>query len=44
MNLTPRFAAAVDGKKLDGSNSVRKIDWLHLLLTTRYLLKWKKVQ
>ena len=27
--LTPRFAAAAVGRKLDGSNSVRKIDLLY---------------
>ena len=32
----PRFAAAVGGRKLDGANSVRNIDLLHLLLATEH--------
>jgi len=29
VNVTPRFAAADGGGKLDGANSVRNIDLLH---------------
>jgi hypothetical protein len=39
--ITPRFAAAVGGRKLDGSNSVRNIDLLSATLTVKTKL-WRK--